>query len=451
MHFTELKKISSKKDGYTLLYTIFLMLIVSTFLLSFLLIIFYHNSLSERMEDKIKLKLKARSIIEEIISGRPENEIVQSSKKEGFNVSIENKRKGLFFLYKIKTHRLKDSSEVWYNLGALPNDEFDNAVVLSQLKSDLNVAGKTKIDGDILLSGKLKRGDVFGKLKTDKNFHTGRVVINDSIPLKLYDEKEIEELFVKDTLKTDSLYQMFESGDIVLEKYNFKDYLKDTSIYVNGDLTLEGELVSSKKGYLLEFFVKGNVIINEETDSNIRMIIKSDSEIKIEEEVKIKNAVLIADSNITLAEDSKFANVQIISKDTIDVKKSYFEYPSYIAVFDSKENPEENSFIKLNNSVFNGAVMLVSKSTQLNENSGKILLDDESQFKGVLYSESKLELNNKITGTVYVNQITHYRQPTEYLNWLFDFEINRTELDSNFVLPYGFNKKKKVVSEEWIY
>jgi hypothetical protein len=73
--------------------------------------------------------------------------------------------------------------------------------------------------------------------------------------------------------------------------------------------------------------------------------------------------------------------------------------------------------------------------------------------QGFIYCENNLELLGKLYGEAYTYNTYFYQEPTQYINWLVNMEIDRNKLDKWFCFPLGFSTSRnyKIIKESWIY
>ncbi|PIP77571.1 MAG: hypothetical protein COW85_08315 [Ignavibacteria bacterium CG22_combo_CG10-13_8_21_14_all_37_15] len=356
--------------------------------------------------------------------------------------------KGLFYTIQAEAKKGRDSSKTVFFYNRLPNHEFDNALIISKTDVIPSVAGETKITGNILsTSNRVSQGTIFGLKNTDANYLDGKVMAGKEIKTKLFADTLVKNIF---TFVPDGSFAIVE-GNRSLSPGEL-DTLKN--IIITGDLRING-IGGSKVNYTnLKIKVGGKLFIDEGTELRREMEIYCDSAVAIEPNVKIENAMIATRSGISVGQGSELQYVQLFSTKSINSDQAYFKFPSILCLYIETTNKKNyRNQMELKSTTLNGSAMLVCDIAGLSGNQSKIIIDEKSVVHGMIYSENYAEIHGEINGSVYVNSLWYYQEPTEYLNWMIDLKSNRKKLDPEFLLPVGFSdeQKYKLVRETWIY
>ncbi|MBK7980267.1 MAG: hypothetical protein IPK06_09795 [Ignavibacteriae bacterium] len=429
-----------------------IVLLVTIMLFGILTIIFFYNSTIQKEINKSKLDLACFSALQTFISKKisfTNSELF--IKIDSINVSISPSYKGLFSEIVVTAKDNNDSSKIKYLLADKIDEQFQFGLIISKENLRASVAGNTKINGDLLLtSDKIKIGRISGKSTASRDFQNGKIIVQENINPKLFNENLILQQFSKNT--SDSIIYKFIDGNFELNEYTFSDLTNIPNINVSQNLILSGKL-TSLKNVKLNFSVYGEVVISSSTYSNIDLNIRTDSSITIESNSQLENIILSAEKKIIIKEGSEFKNIQLFSKKGIETTGVQFKYPSILALYsDLSEETNLKNEIKINSSIINGAILLVNSTTGLSNNKNIIEIDDVSTVQGLVYSENYATISGNIYGLIYTYAFWYYKEPTEYINWLVDVKIDREKLDKDFLIPVGFEKTDdfRILKQTWI-
>lgn len=441
----------TNEEGYILPTVMMVGVLISTSLLGLTSYLITVNQIEMSKLNKTKLNIACYNSIQSIIA----SENYSDSNFFIFNedsaeVSIRNK--GLYKEAVVKAWDNRDSSKAVYMLGNKLSSYFRNALTLSKPNLRATVAGKTHINGDMLLTtDKVSMGRISGIKKTAKNYHKGNIVVDEELHSKIFNDSLLTKLFQSDNYDTD--YEIIEENADFTNDAG-KEFKQPGKYIIEGDFNISTEHTSK---YTLEpyiFIVKGATTIETGTISNKNIEIYSDSLITIEKSSNLENILLCSSGEIKIEENSYFKNAQIFSKDKITITKAQFDYPSVLCLYNAPEDSASlNDYIEINESIINGSLLLISTTVGIGSNKTKIRIDNGSKIHGIIYCENNLESHGDISGSVYSYNTWFYKEPTEYINWLVNLQIDRKALDENLLIPVGFNSvsKHKILSERWIY
>lgn len=437
--------------GYILPSVLFISLLVTTMLFGILSIIYFYNSVNQKMINKTKLDLACYSALQQFIS----NPMTTSEKQtmiqvDSIKVKLEEQQKGLYTQLETTSVKGNDSSKVSYLLANNMTPTFDNAVIISKDNLRASVAGNTKINGDMLLtSEKIKIGRISGIKSASNNYLDGKILIKENIAIKLFNEQLITSQFNNTNLIENSVY-IDQSFD--LDSESIKTLIKNKATRINGDLLISG-YIKTKENFNPNIIVSGEVTVAAESVvlSDIKLL--SDSTITIEDDTIIENAILISKRKIIVNGKSQLKNVQLFSQKGIEINNAEFKYPSILAVYSNldEESNLENK-IKIESSIVNGSVLLINSTTGLSNNKNLIDIDADSHVQGLVYSENNCKISGEVSGIIYTHSFWYYKEPTEYINWLVDVKVDRNKLDNAFLLPLGLTQSNNydILKETWI-
>ena len=441
------------QSGFALPSVLLINLLVTTMLLSLLTIISFTNKSTNKLLEKKKLELACFSAVQLTLNDSTmlyaDNTVINVN---DIDVEIESKQLGFFRSLTASASGVNDSIRIRYVLGikGSVNGYFSNAVVLSRLNLRATVAGNTQINGDILgTSDKLVIGNIFGEPPTNKDFHKGIVKIDNNINQQPISDSLFESITNRYNNYAPLNYE--EQNEITAENLEYFD--PENVHQFAQDIKITGT-IKSKNNTPVILIVQGKVEFSEESYIKKHLELLSDSSVLIRRKSHLENVIIYSNGPIIIEADSYFKNVQFFSTDRIFIQKSQFDYPSLICLnVDDTDSAKQDNAIVLDNTIVNGSVIMMTKTAGLSSNKTKIQIDKESKVQGLVYSENNLELAGEITGTVFTYNFWHYKEPTEYINWLINVKINRNELDEWYLLPIVFNDQGKIqiLKEEWIY
>lgn len=441
------------ESGYVLPYLLVAILLITTLVIVTFNLFFIFNKYEIKKYNKKKLDLACYSAVQQFISGEFKETKSQNIQIDSISVLLNCSYYGFYYRIQAEAKNRMDSSSFSYLLGAEIAEPFSNALVISKSNMDLIVTGKTKIKGDLLgTSPKVTKGFIPGIDRVGDEFLVGKIRKEEMIETQLFNSNLWKKLTGKE--------RWFYSGKDITLKGNVVldgDFIAKTdsikNIYVIGDLIVSGELQSKNKKPLT-ISVTGKTTFENGVKSRTDIQVFCDSTVTIENS-DLENVIIYAKGKIELGNGTICKNVQLFSDKGIECNKVKLYYPSLLCLNSGEiKSPQRGKELKIYSSNINGTIMLLSSAFSSNTDKSKIVIESNTIVQGLVYSEKYVEINNsKIIGAIYTNGFYYYKEPSEYINWLVDQDIDRGKLDKKFLLPLGYVKtpRLQIIKEEWNY
>ncbi len=410
-------------QGFSLPATLVIMLIVVGLIFSVYFSFFFWNKFAIRNLQREQLSLDCYSAAQEILANGFSQQTIESL-GETNQVTITKKKWGLFNTYTICAKGIHDSVSSMFITASKCENLFEPALTISKENFRGSLTGNNYINGDIKVTRNRFSWGQIGKVRTvKKEYLIGQIVIDKNIKPKLINNLVIE------GIKNDILL-----GDKL--KFSGKQYLS--------------ELKSSagfEKQKLRKFELNSELVIDESFDANYSKIFCK-GDVVVKEGSKIENALIFTPGKINVEDNCILINSQLFSETEIKIKKSIANYPSILCLYiDSADKSKIKAGIELENTTFNGSLLLVESDSLDISNQHSISIDKESIVQGLVYSEKYAGLEGKVYGTVYCRGLRNKIPPTIYINWLIDLLIDKSQMDDNFLFPAVFEGRTEIVDE----
>jgi len=390
----------------SLLYAIFVCLIVSLLCGSLLIIFNYQYRLKQQYFLEEELVNASTSNFLQVIHKNDELGVegeVQF-KDERFKTSYTISKWGFYNLVKTKTFLKKDTLYKVALIGSTSKKE-KIALYLSDLDKPLNIGGTTKIKGDV----KISKYGVKPAYINNQNF-TGTKLIHGAIGvsgkrlpvLQQFEDvtgnQKIIEVLLEE-LAGKSLYNSFYKPTIV--------------VYVDGEYIIENISLS------------GNIILQ----SKDSIYIKNTTALK---DILIKAPSVVFDENFK-------GVVQVFAKKNVSLKKGVqLQYPSSIYI--AHDSEEKIEVVLEEKSKLAGGIVLTGDSYQSSLNR-MVTINKGASVMGDVYCYGKTQLKGKVIGSVYTDRFYLKTASSIYENYIVGGEINRLGLPNNFIgLPLFSNE-----------
>lgn len=397
--------------GGSILYTLFIALMIFTTLCSFILASHYQSLEILRNEDGILEIIDLKSAVQLGLSSEfDEDEFVYT-----LNSPLKNKRtrrlkikKEYWGLYDIlQTSQLNSDKRLSALLGKANNSNNNYAIFLDDANKPLSVAGNTKIIGNCVLPKTgIRRAYIEGQS------------FNGTLP-KVIDSKKAA--YLKPSLsKSRSSYveslvsNEFYIDSIVDSDQFFKDdnlsnswHNKTVVISTNGLLHLKNRCITGK------------------------FIITSNDQIIIEN-CDLDGVIFIAPTiNVLNQQDG---NMQLFASDSIVIdRNSNLQYPSVLCLFNKNTSRELKVAIQIKNgSKISGTIALfpLNKTKLVNM---KLEIDQSSEVIGEIISNGIVEHKGKTFGSIYCRGFILKTPSSIYSNHLLNAVVDRNSLEENFI------------------
>lgn len=255
------------------------------------------------------------------------------------------------------------------------------------------IAGKTKIEGDIYISKRgLKKVNLLGNSNLNKPKHLG----------KIFPSQKTMPKVSQHSLLYPSEFDIVSIEDIN-SSFLFNSFEKNTKVI---EVTTQLESIH----------LKGNIIIKSNDTLNIY---KS----AILEDVIVQAPKVIIHSGFN-------GNLQVFSSKSIIVESdANLIYPSVLIV-NANEDYEKKIILK-ESSKISGAIILYGEGLKT-EKKNKLIIDKGVIITGDIYCDGTLSLYGKVNGSIYSSSFYHKTQGTSYDNLINDGQVSPKKLPEEF-------------------
>jgi hypothetical protein len=404
--FSERKRQAQMLKASSLLYAIFVCLIVSLLCGSLIIIFNYQYRLKQQYFLEEELVMASTNNYIQIINGSlgHSSEGIVQLEDSKFTTSYDVSNWGFYNLVKTKTVFKNDTLYKAALIGEKSTKE-KLALYLSDLDKPLNIGGTTKIIGNV----KLSKYGVKPAYINNQNF-TGTRLIHGAIGVS---GKRLPEL-QKNENTTDNKDIVEILLEELEEKLLYNSFYKPTIIvYADGIYDIEN------------FKLTGNVILK----SNDSIYIKNTC---------ILNNILIESPSVVFEENFKGV-VQVFSEKNVTLEQgTELQYPS--SVFIANDSGDKIEVVLEEKSKLAGGIVLTGESYQSSLNR-MVTISEGATVIGDVYCYGKTQLKGKVIGSVYTDKFYLKTASSIYENYIVGGEINSLELPPNFIgLPLFSNE-----------
>ena len=412
--------ISHQSKASTLLYVIFVSLVISLLLSSLILVEYnnfseadYYKKYSEAIDklDLYKSVFLSRYFNHEIeeYSNLPLGENINTA-----DVQIKYLNWGLFHVgvckYHDKDNRINLCKQ--YLLGNLI-DKSCALYIADNLKS-VTISGTTKIKGNVFIPA--------GYYKTG--------VINSRDPLSVSP--------VEGNIKKSEELPKIENA-----LYNYISDLADGKKFSNDSLVMIEKSISISQSFADKtMYIKstGPIILENITISgNIK--IYSSKSVTISKSCTIADALIIAPYIKT--EEGFKGNCQLIATDSIIVEKNcIFNYPSVLLISSKKS---QSSFLKVNEGTeINGDIVALKQYPDL-KNITFVSTEQDVVLTGRIYCQDYLDNKAKTFGSIYTSKLYLNTGSAVYENYINNMKLDNVDIPQHCTLGILFDSKQKSI------
>lgn len=406
------KAILCKAEGNALLYSLFVLLIVSLICSSLILYAYLNNKSLLNLyhkEDVIKDVDSGITLLldDDFMKVGESNENYSLYSIEGDQVKLSKESWGLFKILK--------SEKSWRNythrkialVGDFIKQEKKTALYLADKKKPLSMSGRAVLKGKSYLpKAGIKTSIIEGKRFMGEMPHPNQVLTSEeTLPLnqKIFEGLSFDEMKNK--------------------------YLNPKSNLVNPKIE-KGELINSF-GELTKVLYYENAVSLSKVRFKGKIVIISEKSISINNSVIFDDVVFIA-PKITINKKVE-GRGQFFARDTLAVFEDVnLHYPSSLCVI-NKNKDASCPFLFIDEDANIEGVVINYAQTTTEEKKPLIRMLEDAQIKGQLIVNGNFEFKGDISGSVYCNNFFLKTPVSIYENHLYDASIDLTALPEVFV------------------
>ena len=332
-------------------------------------------------------------------------------------------------------------------IGSKANNYFDAAITVGDESLPLVATGNTYITGDVN-TGPLgiTTGRMRGEAIVNENFHKGETIVSRSITIPQLDTNLLNS-YTEDAYARKQRCNKVLEGSWIIDSSNISILQNHNCLSVENNLKINDLIFEhSDHAEIKSIFVEGYVEIGGNSRISGLIEIISNGAIYVRDSAVIDNMILMTPDSIIIGGHSKFSSIAISSSKLIVKNNAELMYPSLLLFRDIEQIPEIETGIFLTSRERMESVCYVGKNQDSKgNNSPLVYLDSMSIFTGLIISQGKADLRGRVYGSVFTERFHYFLPPTTYVNWIKDFQIDRTQLDYRPVLPLidGFNEKSE--------
>jgi cytoskeletal protein CcmA (bactofilin family) len=267
------------------------------------------------------------------------------------------------------------------------------AIYLRDNDEQFKIAGTTEIIGDIFISSRgIKKVTITGNSEINNPIHTGKIHLSEKI-LPLVSPPILE---YPDDFQSLRLNEILES--LVINTFDNKTQV------IEATTALEN------------IRLKGNIIV------------RSKDTLTISSSAVLEDIIIEAPK--VIFEDGFRGNVQVFASKEIIIKSDvHLQYPTALIV--ASQADIEKVIHCGENSTVNGVVLLFGNGLAT-ESKNKIIIDPKSTIRGDIFCDGKLFLYGTVKGSVFASQFSHKTQTTNYDNIVFNGKVIPGKLPEAF-------------------
>lgn len=381
-----------KVEGNALIYSLFIVLVISTIITLLLMIsqysaknvIDFQSSIQRNQNIKSGIALLLSQEEFQTINTIQETTLFANPKNQ---ISTKRMQWGLFELIGVKSAQKKQM-----RYGILGYKKKDNTTLyLTNTNQSLKIAGKTRLEGKCYLPDKgLERATVTGH-----SYKGDRLIYGE----KLQSKKTIPQLKKK-----------------YLERFESKESLLDTVVLWN-DFTDSIRQSFSQK--TIHFISSAPILISQQLIRG-NVIVESSKAIKITNQANVDNVVFKAP--YIIVENGYQGSLHLQARDSILIGEEVkLDYPSSVLLYDTKSVKEPAGYVKIGvNSSIVGEVAAIQKEYNYRDKIS-VQIDPKSKVEGTLYANGVISLKEvEINGSVYCQQFNLQTGGSTHSNTLLD-------------------------------
>ena len=403
-----IKKINKKVPASSLLFTIYVSLVLYLVTGAFVLLYFLYSNFLNQTVITGELKTRCKSGIayymansEKLTPGIP----FRYTLPDGNKVVLKKKLWGLFELLNIESRQGKYSVKGSFLVGASKHNI--NALYIADKNKHIKASGNTRITGLITVpGGHIQQSYFAGSISPVGKIRESR----SSLPPLVLNIAPLLPTTKNNMVKT-------ENKTIHYADFKEKEFIvpfSDTTLVLHSQLPIN----------LTDISLKGKIVI------------RSEKKIDVYSSAQLTD-VIVSAPEITVHSNFK-GSVQLFSDSVITIGNNCsLDYPSVVTVTATNEGQ-----IQVNSgSTVAGAVILDTKSPI---NGSKIIIEQNSIVYGIVYCSELCRIGGDVFGGISTKYIGSPENISE-INIISNVTINSLKLREEFVLPITFRNQPRSV------
>lgn len=353
---------------------------------------------------------------------------------------------GGYLLIRAKAQEGQQEAVVRAWVGEEPPARSENALVVWDTESSVNVAGAAQVIGDIIVG---ERGVAESAFKSEP--FTGEVD-GTVYPIPELEAPHFTAAILEETLEQAAPYIKVPNAYVPRTQVYTRRTLADVLPHENPVHFTSGHRIITPDDSLLlsepvTLVATGNLsLVGPLSFEPTSQFIAGDT-LFIGEGVSGVEGLFFGQQAVEMTGGSVAGH--LFSPRAIRVSgTAHLAYPSVLYI--AGEAAEEGGRIRITDQAsVSGTIIHPRLADTPRQHAGRIRIDEQANVRGLVFNGHETEVHGTVYGSVLTHQLYFFVSPTNYINWLRDATIDRTQRPVSFVVPLQFSETPKLSVLRW--
>lgn len=441
-----------EEHGSALVTTLIILTVLSTLLGTVLIVFVAQYRFIRRDTHRTQAQYVAEAGVSEALARlqhnpmwRPVDTLLTLSFDRSATVRVE--AFGGYLLVRSKAQQGHSQATVRALVGEEIPARADNAIVLWDTESSLNVAGKARVKGDIIVG---ERGVTESAFKSEP--FTGEVD-GTVYPIPELEAPFFEASVFEETLQQASFY--LQAPRVPREREGAYEHRTLANVLPSGNpvhFTVGNRVLTPSDSTLLRepvtIVATGNLSLSGPLSFEPSTLFVAGDTLFVEAGVSGQGGGFVGEKAIDIT-DAALLTGYFFSRQRLDVRgQTYLDYPSVLYV--AGEAADEGGGIRIRDqAIVNGTLVHPPLVEPPIQHAGRIRIDEAATVRGLVFNGHETEVHGTVYGSILTHQFYFFVSPTNYINWLRDATVDVTERPAAMLVPLQFSVAPRLRVLQW--
>lgn len=330
-------------------------------------------------------------------------------------------------------------------------DAFGAAVILDRIDYPLVVAGETSITGDAYVGRNgVREGVIHTEPYKGAKLVDGQIVKSDKSLFPEFDPNLLSQSLsdIEDLLKEPAKGRVYYNS-LTIDTANDSLLGDGKNLFVYGDLNIL-QITAPNTIPSCTLTVAGNLNVYANIRFSPWTALAAGKAIHLAG-CQFSKVLLMAHDSIHIASGCS-GDAQLLSRGKIVLEGgANLTWPSLVYV--ETDEPAKDIFrprivLEPGSRIVGSVILWSPRKTSIQEQD-LFVIHKGAEVHGLVFTNDWLDISGTVSGCAAAGSIYLYVSPTTYVNWMYNAVINRTQLESDFVLPIGFAGSSDYTEISW--
>jgi len=326
-------------------------------------------------------------------------------------------------------------------IGIMPWSDMNSAIINCSNTFPLVVAGATRINGDAIVGPQaITDGTIEGEPYQGDKLINGEIIIREKVICPEIDNDAVRQ-YVNQMMDEKTSATNYIVGSAILRDFNEYKKNKKVVICVEDNLDIQSLRLNSYTSGI-KIIAGGNIAIRENCEIRGLVEIMAGGSIYLGGASFLEGTTLTASDSIVFSNSVKFSGQALAGRRISINGGAEIGYPALLYVY-CTDDDEDNTIVFNAGGHSRAVAVIAGHIDTYSKKMHRLFIDSGAVSAGLMFCDQYTDIEGALHGISLTKEYYYRKDPTTYINWIKNAEIDRHRLDFLPVMPVSFAGRNK--------